>query len=1124
MGMFRLFVVILLCLTFCSAEVKGQPGKDKYKMQSDMPYLEPYSMQLPSTNIYDIMEDDEGFVWVSTKNGVARYDGVGFALYGDEPGVREKQGNAYTHLMDNEDKTAILAICLSGKGFITIDKKDHHVAEHLYSMKDGSDLRIGASPSIVNYKDSLFLVYSNRSLRMIRKQDAVIVCSDSTYQGAVRLCPKEDGAFLVYKNDVFEVVYDGEKISYNRLPIDFKNRVINVYEMAGDDLYVEVMIDISHFDYYRVNLKTKEQSYEFTTSNVSKSIVNMGDGVWIGTYTGLNFYSYKTKQIRSYTAQNSRLSNPHITSLCKSKHQPVVWIGTEDGLVKNDYYSSKFLYIDLYQWTDEMDANARWVVKDSCGRYWLASGKKLYKQNQTDSKFEEVTLGGVLEGNNSAVNLVEGQGQNKMYIATSREIYEYDILTDQYRLLHKLGSRMSPSSFQMQGNSLVWSEGVNGICFFDLGRLRYKHVRYIREYDKKNPPISDIYADGDSLLWILNDGSRLSAYDLKKDEFREFPSFAEQAKKPLGFKDLRVLYRHGECELWVLSGYGLYYFLPNRGKLVKVEYSPFFSSSAQSIAIDSLDNVWIGSEYGIACINNTDGRVYEYSNQAYNIPRNIQNKASSISSDGHILMTGRSSFVEFSIDNFSSNDYFPMPKITQYQYRDAKSGDFDKLTQVWNDVIVDSVVTVPAGVRSVSLNVRVLNYSKSEYNTIQWRKEGETRWKENHTMIPLLLTNLDPGVTKLELRTVPIYTNEVVDMPVKRVYINKEVYLYEELWFKVLMWAFGIATIISIFFMRARMQMLQRLKLQAEVDRQTSELQLAYARLTDSQKKVEKQNLELTQLSANLENQVKERTAELEKEKARIEEGSKLKSVFLANLSHEVRTPMNCIVGFAKLLADPTTTKEESTEFVHLIKESANSLLALLGDLLDVSRIESGQMRVNFASFPVMKDLNDIYKMLLIEKKKAKVDFQLNVTASVSDVVLNSDRDRFKQIIINLVYNAFKFTEEGHVAINASVVESEDLRLYDYPNTFATPTAENLLLISIEDTGIGMPADKLDVIFEPFRKLNNNKTLYPGLGLGLNICKNLIQLLGGQIWVTSIENMGTTFFFFLPIPKVEDVG
>lgn len=174
-------------------------------------------------------------------------------------------------------------------------------------------------------------------------------------------------------------------------------------------------------------------------------------------------------------------------------------------------------------------------------------------------------------------------------------------------------------------------------------------------------------------------------------------------------------------------------------------------------------------------------------------------------------------------------------------------------------------------------------------------------------------------------------------------------------------------------------------------------------------------------------------------------------------------------------------------------------------------------MRVNFTSFSVYKELQDVYKMLTIEKKKKKVDFLINVQPNISDVVLNSDKDRFRQIIINLVYNAFKFTDDGHVSINAKIIDVEELSRYDYPITFLRPQDDKVLLIYIEDTGIGMPEDKLDVIFEPFRKLNNNKTLYPGLGLGLNICKNLIELVGGKIWVRSIENMGTTFFFYHPI-------
>ncbi|MDO4461070.1 MAG: ATP-binding protein, partial [Bacteroidia bacterium] len=400
---------------------------------------------------------------------------------------------------------------------------------------------------------------------------------------------------------------------------------------------------------------------------------------------------------------------------------------------------------------------------------------------------------------------------------------------------------------------------------------------------------------------------------------------------------------------------------------------------------------------------------------------------------------------------------------------------------------------------------------------VEWRREGEESWKSNSILVPIVLSNLTSGWNVVEMRAIPINTNEQVTPPSVKYYIYKEVYFYEEEWFKVLLWVLSLVIVISLWFIRYRMHSLQKLRLESEIARQTEELDLTCARLIIAQDRVEKQNRNLRQLTDSLETQVKERTAELEREKARIEEASNLKSAFLANLSHEVRTPMNCIVGFSKLLCDPSCTKEEYAEFAHLIRESASSLLALLGDLLDVSRIETGQMRITLSSFPVLKDLQDIYKMLSIEKKNSKVEFILNTTSEMSDVVIHSDRDRFKQILINLVYNAFKFTEKGHVTISASVVDRADLRQYDYPKTLQMPDVKRLLLITVEDTGIGMPEDKIDIIFEPFRKLNNNKTLYPGLGLGLNICKNLIQILGGQIWVKSSLNFGSTFLFYLPI-------
>ena len=265
-----------------------------------------------------------------------------------------------------------------------------------------------------------------------------------------------------------------------------------------------------------------------------------------------------------------------------------------------------------------------------------------------------------------------------------------------------------------------------------------------------------------------------------------------------------------------------------------------------------------------------------------------------------------------------------------------------------------------------------------------------------------------------------------------------------------------------------------------------------------------------------LEKTVAERTRELEDAKEKAEESSQLKSSFLASLGHEVRTPMNAIVGFAKLLQDEKISPDERSEFAHLILESSNSMLSLMGSLLDTSRIERGVMEVTIADIDVYREISDTWKMLSVEKKYGGVEFRLDINDNLRGQLLATDKDRLRQIIINLTYNAFKFTQNGSVVISAEKISAHDLyQLNILPPDTQLP-AQYLMLVSVADTGIGIPEDKTEAIFEPFRRLNANKLKYGGLGLGLNIVRSLTQLLGGRVWVKSQLGIGSTFFFYLP--------
>ncbi|MBI4947279.1 MAG: PAS domain S-box protein [Bacteroidetes bacterium] len=252
---------------------------------------------------------------------------------------------------------------------------------------------------------------------------------------------------------------------------------------------------------------------------------------------------------------------------------------------------------------------------------------------------------------------------------------------------------------------------------------------------------------------------------------------------------------------------------------------------------------------------------------------------------------------------------------------------------------------------------------------------------------------------------------------------------------------------------------------------------------------------------------------EAEKAKQKAEDSTKLKDVFLANMSHEIRTPMNAIIGFSDMLSRKNLGQKER-EYVTMIKSAGENLLTIINDILDISKIEAGMMtfeKNNFSVKEILKSLN----IMLMEKAKAKnLELLFRCEEDVPDVLLG-DSVRLTQIIINLVGNAIKFTKRGKVEVNVRVLKNDLDRDHD----------ENILLgFSIKDTGIGIPQDKLEHIFERFQQADSNVARkYGGTGLGLSIAKQLIELQGGTISVKSEFKVGSTFSFYIPYKKSMEV-
>jgi PAS domain S-box-containing protein len=231
------------------------------------------------------------------------------------------------------------------------------------------------------------------------------------------------------------------------------------------------------------------------------------------------------------------------------------------------------------------------------------------------------------------------------------------------------------------------------------------------------------------------------------------------------------------------------------------------------------------------------------------------------------------------------------------------------------------------------------------------------------------------------------------------------------------------------------------------------------------------------------------------------EESDKLKSAFLANMSHEIRTPMNSIIGFSELLAKPGSFDKNKEKYLSFIINSGKSLLNLINDIIDISKIEAGQLKVKPRPIQLNQLLNEIYisHYQINDMKNKPFELRMKKAVESDDFNINTDPFRFKQILNNLIGNAMKFTEKGFI---------------EFGYKFQNPTT---ILFYVKDTGVGMPKDKLNVIFKRFGQIEQKDDKnQSGTGLGLTISKKLAELLGGEMWVESEEGKGSEFYFTLP--------
>ncbi len=312
-------------------------------------------------------------------------------------------------------------------------------------------------------------------------------------------------------------------------------------------------------------------------------------------------------------------------------------------------------------------------------------------------------------------------------------------------------------------------------------------------------------------------------------------------------------------------------------------------------------------------------------------------------------------------------------------------------------------------------------------------------------------------------------------------------------------WTMIILFVLSLILVLGFAYSLWKMNVESEMRKQIE------ISLTKNERILKQRNQKYYDLNERLiksSSDLKKTNKNLQKEKERAEESDRLKTAFLQNMSHEIRTPMNAIIGFSDLLCDNFDNKAKLERFTQIINLRCDDLLHIINDILDIAKLESGQLPINITTCPLNKfceDLNNLFEDYETRNRNEKVSFQFEILSDLSQLAIVTDKAKLKQIVTNLLDNARKFTNSGTITGTVRIDK------------------KNKIIFQISDTGIGIPKEKQIEIFDRFIQIehNSNKNI-GGTGIGLSIVKGLVHLLGGEIDLKSELGKGSTFSISFP--------
>lgn len=1005
---------------------------------------------LPQNTIFAITQTTDGYIWIGTTDGLVRFDGVNFDTFSklNTPAITN---NKIFSLCTGKDGS--LWVGTGGGGlvrfknnrftrFSTADGLSHDFIRTLFMGHRA--LWIGTEKGLCRLEDGVFKTITTRDGLSNNSVRSILQAADgSVWIGTA------GGGLDRLQNGVFSHYH-----ALHGLPSGY---VRALYQEKSGRLWIGTFGTGVY--YYENGVFS---SYTTTTLNSSEKVLvfqeDKNGGFWIGTAIMIarlmNLVNPSLK-----TSGNLSLSN--VLAIFEDQ-EGSLWIGTyNDGLHRlRDARFTCFTTQEGLSFDNVLS-----VYEDRSGVLWLGTSRWLSHKRNGD--FSPLPF----PDNRGAAPVVLSIGEDKnggLWFGTLDHglFYMNDGILRSFTIKDGLGENwIRAVTAASQGG--VWV-GTNG---GGLDLLNGKVLKSITTRDGlSNNIVLSIIEDRDLTLWIgTNDGLNR----LKDGVFTIY-------RKPDGLSDNTILtmYRDSEGILWLGTNGGLNCF--HNGRFTSYTTKEGLKNdSIYQILEDSGENFWMLCGNGVLRVSKRDledyrqGAVDKVYSTLYGRADGMKSTQSNQggtqpaawkTQDGKLWFASAKGVAMIEPNQLTLNTRKP-PVIIEKVFADGVSVEHHTIES--KDKPASSQRTsmhFAPGIERFKFHFTALSFLVPERVKFRYILEGyETRWREGGTARSAQYMNIPPG--QYTFRVIACNNDGIWNTTGASFRFYLEPFIYQTWWFYVLSGMLLIVLSIGVYRWR-----IDRLKQREE---------------------------ELAALVAR-------RTAELEKAKQAADAANKAKSRFLAQMSHEIRTPLNSIIGFSDLLMEAGLEHREA-DYAKTIYSSGEALLSIIDDILDLSKIEAGVISFQLEDFSISDIVSEVTGII----RPRILNDQVKVNSHVSSYIpftVKQDAGRFRQVLLNLVSNAVKFTEAGEIELRVEIEEEQAERLK--------------ICCTVRDTGIGIPPDKLESVFQPFQQADDSITRkYGGTGLGLPICKQIARLMGGDIWADSTLGEGSTFYFTAWVEK-----